>query len=496
MQFSVQIDTESPVSLQEQLIGQIRTSIAAGRIKPGSQLPGSRALSEQLGISRNTVLLAYDSLGAEGYLESRGGAGTYVSPRHPSGHYLNCPALSGDGYGHSISRVPDPCAARERAVATATPPDFDFELEGMDPEIFPGNVWRRLMMRRMQSSNLSLTRNDAPYGLRQLREALRGFLGVTRGMTVDVEQIVVVTGIQQALNVVGHLMVRPGTPVVTEAPGCSMIAGLYDSYGGISFPVVADTDGIKVAQLPACRGAVVLVTPSRHFPLGGVLSAGRRQALLEWAHRTDSYVVDVDFDSDFCYDGSPPPSLQTHDRTGRFIYTGSFSMTIGPGLRIGYMVLPPHLVDPAKRALKLLDYGFPCHGAPWLDQAVLTDFIESGGYSKHLRVLRRNYLERRDCLIDALRKNFGDVDLRGIASGTHLTWRLSDDFANADECTDRARTQGVAVYTLTTSTLDGTDCIVDADHLLDWDRYLLLGFGSMRVSAIPEAVARIARAIG
>lgn len=496
MQFSLQIDTDSPVSLQEQLLGQIRISIVAGRIKPGSQLPGSRALSEQLGVSRNTVLFAYDSLGVEGYVESRAGAGTFVSARHPSGHYLNCPASPVDGYGHSIPCAANPSAVRERAVAAATPPDFDFELEGMDPETFPGNVWRRLMMRRMQSSSFNLTRNNACYGLPQLREALRGFLGVTRGMTVDAEQIIIVTGIQQALNIVGHLMVRPGTPVVTEAPGCSMIAGLYESYGGRSMPVVADADGIKVEQLPACRGAVVLVTPSRHFPLGGVLSATRRQALLEWAHRTESYVVDVDFDSDFCYDGSPPKSLQMLDRTGRFIYTGSFAMTIGPGLRIGYMVLPTDLIDRAKRALRLLDYGFPCHGAPWLDQAVLADFIESGGYGKHLRVLRRNYLERRDCLIDSLRKYFGEVDLRGVASGTHLTWRLADDFANATECTQRARRSSVAVYTLKTSALDGTDCIVDADHLSDWDRYLLLGFASMRVSAIQEAVGHLARALG
>ena len=497
MQISIQLDSDAPLSLQEQLAGHLRASIAAGRINPGCRLPGSRAFSDQLRVSRNTVLAAYDCLAAEGYVVARAGAGTFVSDRPPATDCLpRTRSRSPDvADGQSEPRLTERGGAGYAATAMADPPDFNFELEGMDPDIFPGNVWRRLTMRRMRSSTFNLTRDDARFGLRDLREALRDFLNATRGIAVDADQIVIVTGIQQALNVVGHLLVRPGISVVTEAPGCSMIAGLYDSYGGKSFPVVADCDGIRVEQLPACRDAVVLVTPSRHFPLGGILSTARRQALLAWAHRTSSWLVDVDFDSDFFYDGAPPASLQAIDHEGRFIYTGSFAMTIGSGLRIGYIVLPSNMVDRAKRAVRLIDYGFPCHGAPWLDQTVLADFIESGGYDKHLRVLRRNYLERRDCLISGLRQYFGDVDLRGISSGTHLTWRLPEQFANATQCTARARASGVAVYTLKTSALDGTDCIVDADYLGDWDRYLLLGFASMRSSVIEAAVGRLAGAI-
>lgn len=495
MQLSLRLDPSARTSLSEQLVQQIRTMIESGRLMPGSRLPGTRTLSDQLGISRNTILHVYESLGAEGYLEFAEGAGTFVSASPPAaGARISCMSRARD-----VHRMPESVADARRVdegldMASAAP-EFDFELEGMDPDIFPGNTWRRLMTRRMQSSNFNLTRNDASYGLRRLREALVAFLGATRGMTVHADQIVIVTGIQQALNVVGRLLVRPGTTVVTETPGCSLIAGLYEGYGGKNVPVVADDDGINVAQLPECRDAVVLVTPSRHFPLGGVLSPVRRDALLTWAQRTGSHVVDVDFDSDFRYEGSPPASLQGLDHSGRFIYTGSFAMTIGPGLRIGYMVLPAELVDGAKQAIRLLDYGFPCHGVPWLDQAVLADFMESGGYARHLRVLRRNYLERRDCLIDALRHQFGAVDLRGVASGTHLAWRLPEQFESATTCRERARSAGVAVYTLKRSTNYGAECIVGADSLNDWDRYLMLGFASMRVPGIAEAVGRLARAV-
>jgi GntR family transcriptional regulator / MocR family aminotransferase len=480
MQLPLEIDADAPLSLQTQLIGQISTSITTGRLKPGSRLPGTRALSEQLGVSRNTVLLAYGGLAAEGYVETREGAGTFVSAAAPEQHQFVPQAM--------------PQAARTAPRSTtqsAAAPKYNFELESIDPDLFPGNVWRRLMMRRMQSSRFNLTQQGDPKGSRRLRDVLCRFLGATRGMTVDAEQIVIVTSIQQALNVVAQMLVRPGTKVITETPGCSLIAPLYQRYGADIMPVPVDHDGLMVEHLPECRHGVAVVTPARQFPLGATMPAARRQALLDWAVETDAHVFEVDFDSDFRYEGSPQPAMQAMDRAGRFIYAGSFAMTIGPGLRIGYLVLPPDLVERAIEATVLLDYAYPCQGqgVPWLEQAVLTDFIESGGYDKHLRRLRRAYLERRDHLAATLAQHFADLDLLGMSSGTHVIWRMPNRLAGALECEARARAAGIAVYTLKFKTISG------AESLPGWDRYLLLGFAALKVPAIGAAINRLARSL-
>ena len=160
------------------------------------------------------------------------------------------------------------------------------------------------------------------------------------------------------------------------------------------------------------------------------------------------------------------------------------------------MVLPPKLVAPAVDATALLDYGFPCHGVPWLEQAVLTDFIDSGGYEKHLRRLRRTYLERRDCLVANMTKYFGEVDLRGMASGTHLIWRLPKEVADATACEARARAVGVGIYTLKAKTICGADTGDSVDQFGDWNRYLLLGFASMKVPTIEQGISRLAEALG
>jgi GntR family transcriptional regulator/MocR family aminotransferase len=482
MQLSFEVDPSAPVSLQTQLVGQISTSITTGRLKPGTRLPGTRALSEQLGVSRNTVLLAYAGLAAEGFVETREGAGTYVSPASPEPPTFTAPATT------TAPRATTPTPA----PAPAPPPIVcDFELEGIDPDLFPSAAWRRLMIRRMQSARFNLTRAGDPQGAPELRAALCRFLGATRGMSVDPGQVVVVSGIQQAMTAVGQMLVRPGTSLIIEAPGCSMIAPLYQRYGAEVMQVPADADGLMSDRLPACRGGVAVVTPARHFPLCGTMPAPRRRALLDWADASDAHVFEVDFDSDFQYEGSPLPSLQTMDRRGRFIYAGSFAMTIGPGLRIGYLILPHHLVQPALEAVSLLEHAWPIQGmgAPWLDQAVLTDFIDSGGYDKHLRTLRRACMQRRDAVVAGLARHFGAPDLLGMASGTHLAWRIPRHLPDAAACEARARTVGIAVHTLKSRTISG------AETLPGWERYLLLGFAALKPAIIATMLDRFAASL-
>ena len=480
MQLSFELDPSASDTLQVQLVGEITTSITSGRLTPGTRLPGTRSLSQQLGVSRNTVLLAFSALEAEGFIETREGAGTFVSAYWPEPAPFDPPT----GTAPNDDMRPDG-AANDNASPPIT---CDFQLEAVDPELFPTATWRRLMMRRMQSSDFNLSKVGDPRGAIDLRRAITRFLGASRGMKLDPEQILIVSSIQQATNVVGQMFVTPGSPVVVERPGCSLIAPIYARAGGEILPVPTDQDGLRVDLLPDRDNALIAVTPERQFPMGATLSTARRQALLDWAERRDAHVFEVDFDSEFRYEGSPKPALQSLDQHGRFIYSAAFALTIGPGLRIGFLVLPPNLVDPALRALRLLDHAYPCQsqGAPWLDQAVLCDFLESGGYEKHLRRLRKTYMARRDALTGALQRVFGQCDLSGTTSGTHLIWRLPAHLPDAKTCQSLARTVGIEVNTMQLETVTGPE------FLPDWERYLLLGYAGLQETVIQRAVERLA----
>ncbi|MGE4612662.1 MAG: PLP-dependent aminotransferase family protein [Paracoccaceae bacterium] len=478
MQLTLKIDKSAAASLQTQVVSEISTSITCGRLPAGTRLPGSRTLSSQLGVSRNTILLAFSTLEAEGFVKSREGSGTFVSDATPE------PAPFGE------------LAPAQVTMPTSSdvgPPVFcDFQLESVDPDLFPTNTWRRLMMRRMQTSDFNLSKVGDPRGSLDLRKALCKFLGASRGMCVGPEQILIVSSIQQATNVVGQMFVKAGSPVVVERPGCSLIAPIYERLGAEILPVATDHDGLRIDLLPERRNALIAVTPERQFPMGSTMPTERRQALLNWAKDQDAYIFEVDFDSEFRYEGSPKPALQTLDRHGRFIYAASFALTIGPGLRIGFLVMPQTLIEKGLESLRLLDHAYPCQtqGASWLDQAVLCDFLESGGYDKHLRRLRKAYMARRDVLMQALEHNFGSCNLLGCSSGTHLIWRLPSHLPDAKTCQSLARSVGVKVNTLLLETVTG------AEYLDNWNRYLLLGYGDLQPEIIRDAVERLGCVLG
>jgi len=262
MQLALEIDL-SAASLQAQVFKQIHGLIVSGRLRPGTRLPGSRALSEQLGVSRNTIILAYETLTAEGYLESREGAGTYVSTSLPDNSLSVADRMANTPIHTKPVHLFVPVA--DDAKRSTIPDEIvcDFALETTDPACFPRSVWRRLTNWRMQSSKFNLTYSGTPMGLRELRETLAAYLGASRGISCSPDQFVIVTGVQQALNVAAHLFVRAGTTVAMEAPGCSTTAALFRAYGANIAPVPIDQSGVVVRHLPRSRNGVAFVTPAR-----------------------------------------------------------------------------------------------------------------------------------------------------------------------------------------------------------------------------------------
>src|SRR5260370_12638180 len=300
MQLALEIDL-SAASLQAQVFKQIHGLIVSGRLRPGARLPGSRALSRQLGVSRNTIILAYETLTAEGYLESREGAGTYVSNTPPDSSLSVSDSCAKNTTHTKPIHLFVPVAEEVKRSTFLNEIVCDFALESTDPACFPRSVWRRLTNSRMQSSKFNLTYSATPHGLRELRETLAGYLGASRGISCSTDQIVIVTGVQQALNVAAHLFVRAATTVAMEAPGCSTTADLFRAYGANIAPVPVDQGGIVVKHLPQTGSSVAFVTPDRQYPMGVTLSASRRESLLDRANQTDSHSVEVDFQSALRY---------------------------------------------------------------------------------------------------------------------------------------------------------------------------------------------------
>lgn len=485
MQIPIRIDPRSVQGLQQQVFDAIRRLILDGTLKPGVAMPPSRALSEQLEVSRNTVILAYERLIAEGYLETRPSVGTFVNDSLPE-QALFAP-------DREVLSTPPPArrhAIRFRgtrpSVVNPNRPDhlIDFWIGRPDPRSFPTKAWRRLMLHHLSTAGSQLTEYGDPAGLPALRRAIAEYLGPARGVQTEPDCVVVVSGIQQALNVAARLLVGEQTAAVVECPCYQGAAFVLESYGARLCPVPVDTHGMDTGRLADIDAGLAYVTPSHQYPLGGTLPIARRIALLEWARERGAYILEDDYDSDFRHDGSPLTALAGLDRAGTVIYMGTFSKSVGAGLRLGYMVVPAHLAEAAATAKALFD-----NGHPWLDQAVLADFLAGGSYTSHLRRIRQLYRERRDCLIEALVEHFGPVRLEGLEGGMHLVWRLPDDLPDATRCQALAREQGVGVYALDAS------AAIDCRMLVGRERCLLLGYSSLTPEQIRTGVTRLARVL-
>lgn len=433
-----------PASRQQAVFDRLRHGILAGTLAPGARLPPSRHLAEELGVARQTVVIAYERLAAEGYVRAQVGSGTFVAADLPDAAPPPAP-------------VP-PCGAsalsRRGAMLAALPSTAAQSVPGQPasglllapgvpaPDLFPTAAWASCTARVLRSLAGELTPYPAPRGLPALRREIAAHLAASRGLMADPACILVTAGTQQALRIAAELLLDPGDPAWVEDPGYIAGRGALLAAGAALVAVPSDAEGLDVAAgvrlAPGAR--LALVAPSHATPLGGALPIGRRLALLDWAARAGSWVLEDDCDSEFRWEGKPLPPLATLDRTGRVIYCGTFSKNLAPGLRLGFAVVPESLVRAFERTRALID-----RGPPALTQAVLAEFMAQGRLAPHIRRMRTEYAARRAALLAALARHCPAVEPLAAPGGLHLVARLED---GADEAAivrmARTRELGVA----------------------------------------------------
>jgi len=479
----VAVDRRSPTPLHRQLYDAFRGAILDGRLRAGQRIPSTRSLAVELGISRLPLLDAFGQLVAEGYFESGVGAGTFVASSVPGALRPAEPARRRDpavrGPRRRVSRDVDFLVQRERPPWLGGLGAFRVSQPAVDR--FPKEQWSRLVGR--QARNLRGVAGSAqmgygdPMGHRPFREAVAAYLRTARAVRCEADQVMAVSGSQQALSLAARALLDAGDPVWVEEPGYGGARNVLRLRGARLVPVPVDDEGLDVAAgLARCpRARAAYVTPSHQYPLGVTMSASRRLALLDWARRQGAWVLEDDYDSEYRFAGPPIAALQGLDRDARVIYIGTFSKVLFPDLRLGYMVVPADLVA-RFAAVRLATDIFP----PTLPQAVLADFIGEGHFARHLRRMRALYRERRGALVAALGDELGGaLEVLGGEAGMHLVATLPRGSSDRDVAV-RAAAQGLWAMPL-------SSCYLGRAARPG----LVLGFGGTDVAAIRTGVRRL-----
>lgn len=425
---SLSIEGEGP--LYRQLYNGLRLMILDGRLPSGSRLPANRVLAQDLSLSRNTVATALQQLLAEGYVETRQGDGTYVASELPDEvlggagqHRPERPAAYWNDQNDDIARRYG-LSRRGQALAAISRVSVDNVAAfapGPDIAAFPFDTWARLLARFWRRPGPELAISHDAGGYPPLKVAIAAYLGAVRGVRCDSGQIIVVSGAQQAISLAAQVLLDHDDQAMVEEPGYGGIRGALTAAGLRIANVPVDDEGMDIAagEARAPLARLACVAPSHQHPLGVVMSLRRRLALIEWARRRQGWILEDDYDSEYRYAGRPLAALQGLDPTGRVIYVGSFSKVLFPALRLGYLVVPPDLVDPFIRARRVLDD----HTA-MLAQPVLAHFIEDGHFAAHVRRMRRLYAARQEALLAAARHHLnGLLEIDADEAGMHLIAR-------------------------------------------------------------------------
>lgn len=484
MNLSFTLDKQSGEPLYRQLTQRLREQILAGTLAAGSQLPATRALAEQLQISRITVTQAYDQLQAEGFVVRRQGAGTFVEsalaidaePGPPS--QVAEPKLRLSAWGQRVTRLN---RHEERpSLSPASEIDIDFGFGRSFPHVFPYDIWRSLLARYLSTDDVMLSRYGSAAGFGPLREAISDYLARLRGVQCRPDEVVIVNGAQQALDIITRLVLNKGDEVLVETPGYIDAFAIFQTHGARLRPFAVDNQGFPAELIPpGNRARLAFVTPANQFPRGGAMPLERRLTLLQWAQRANGLVIEDDYDGPLRYEGQPLAALQGLDEAGRVIYLGAFSKVLFPALRLGYVVLPSTLLQPFLKAKSIVD-----RGAPTLTQAAVADFITEGHFERHLRRLRKEYGRHRQILVAAVENYLKDAAVYASEpAGLHVMLYLRPDLDEAAIVAGAAAC-GVRIY-------PGSPY-----HLQDPPpASILLGFSGLTEEKIEEGVRRLGQVI-
>ncbi|MGA7366759.1 MAG: PLP-dependent aminotransferase family protein [Candidatus Sulfotelmatobacter sp.] len=435
----------SDVPAYQWLYEGVRSEILGGRLRPGSRLPATRDLARQYGLARGTIVNAFDQLASEGYIEGSVGSGTYVSKVLPDS-LLQVPSLraatsaAGGKKSPAVSRYAQR-AQLFRGYENRPTRAFRANLPALD--LFPVTLWTKITTRCLRRiSQRNLMGCDA-LGFAPLRQAVAQYLSRSRGVRCVPEQVAIVSGVQEAIDLTARLMLNPGDRVCVENPGYPGAALVFRAFGAKVHAAGIDGDGIAIRRLPARGVRLIYVTPAHQFPLGTAMNLARRLHLLEWAEKSGAMIFEDDYDSEYRYSGRPIPALQGLDDRGLVLYAGSFSKVLFPALRLGYMVIPFDLLNRVEATLSLT-----VRHAPLIEQLVLTDFITEGHFGRHLRRMREVYAERLSVLLEEARLRLaGLLEISGVEAGLQTAGWLSGGM-NAESAAAAAAERNVDVTPL------------------------------------------------
>jgi GntR family transcriptional regulator/MocR family aminotransferase len=476
------IHRENSGALSTQLYEQVRRLILGGTLKSGAVLPATRNLAIDLQMSRNTVVSAYDQLTSEGYLESQVGSGTRVAcclPEQllvPHSHILKANPGGSKLYFSSRGEL---LASRPSTRTLSGVAGRPFASGLPDLNSFPIRSWAKLMAKYSGTRFASLLSYGDPAGYKPLRHAISEYISTARAVRCDPEQVFIVNGSQQALDLCVRLLVDPGDEVAIEDPGYPGALLSMLGWGANVTSLKVDEEGADIRSLQSrAKPKLVFVTPSHQYPLGVTMSISRRLLLLDWAKRHRAWIIEDDYDSEFRYHGRPQPALQGLDANGNVLYVGSFSKTMFPSLRLGFLVLPPLLLEGFRRARAVVDGH-----STQIEQAALAEFIASGQLSRHIRRMRELYAERQSTFVDAAKAQLdGLLSIIPPQGGMHLMGWLPQG-ANDVAMSHTAAAAGVSCRPLSL-----------CRHKLRGRSGLLFGYAAFTPTQIRSAVERLAKA--
>lgn len=476
----IRVDPRQREPLQLQIYESVRRAILGGVLTPGARLPSSRELADDLGVSRLTAVLAFEQLAAEGYITSRIGAGTFVNRELPdTGANVPVSARMPIAQHPQLSQRGTRLSQTPRVVRKIAGPPRAFRIGTPALDRFPVALWNRLVSRHTRRVTVAQLDYGDAAGLPALREAIAAHVSRARGTSCTADQIIVVAGAQQGLEMIARLLLDPGDVAWVEEPCYPGAWAALNAAGALIESVPVDEQGLAIDPQ---RGAARLIytTPSHQFPLGVQMSLPRRLALLRWARDARAWVIEDDYDSEFRYGSRPIPCLHGLDSDGRVIYVGSFSKTLFPGLRLAYVIVPPDLHAPMVKARLASDI----HPQTFL-QGVVADFIGEGHFERHLRRMNTEYRARLQSLEEAMRRYcHGALELRPVTTGLHAVADVltGDDATVAREALER----GIETMPLSAYYSKRTESSANG---------LVLGFGSVPPRVVTESVKRLAAAI-